>query len=242
MIKEQHPFLLDYPLKNGLKYLIIGTIPPNKSCAGRKFILDYFYGNDWTIWSLIQPLYPQFNFKKVDEILRWQKEYLVGFSDTVKQCNRLLPCSPLDRDLNLHSEDYNNDLRTYVMENHDSIEKVFFTSSSGSYNAFSNFKIIMGSDLALLDSSKLIKLPSPAGSSNTSLFKGKAEQFGLVMAFYKYLEVVHPDALIYAEKTWGQKQTLEKGKKLVRLPSDKKYTKEFKAWFYKTELTFDKDI
>jgi hypothetical protein len=50
----------------------------------------------------------------------------------------------------------------------------------------------------------------------------------------------YPDAITFAEKTWQEKKLLLKGEKIRRLPDDRAYSAEFKTWFYKKYLNFEK--
>lgn len=127
MNKEIHPFVKEHPLKAGIKYLILGTFPPAQkldSKKGRQFNVEYFYGNVASFWKIIKEIYPNNNFTDVDSIIKWQNEYSIGISDTILSCKRKKQDSSKDSDLIVEWIDFNHELKAYVLENENFIEKI----------------------------------------------------------------------------------------------------------------------
>jgi hypothetical protein len=248
MQKFEHPYINNhFDFKVPKRYLIIGTFPPNPKCAERSGELPFFYGNVNSLWSIIKNtgLYPDYTFTTVNDIKKWLDDYEVGVTDVLKSCSRANDkiCSTFDTDLVINDEDLDDRLKKYIINNQVNIEKIFFTSGSDvktSNSAYYLFKTLMGSKFVKNHKDKLIKLPSPSGNSNTSLYRGKQNKFGLIDEFYTFLSDNYPDAIIFAEKTWQEKMTLPKGEKIRRLPDDRPYSAEFKTWFYKKYLQFEK--
>lgn len=248
MQQFHHPYInshFDFTIPK--RYLIIGTFPPNPDCSERSGELPFFYGNVGSLWSIISNtgLYDSYSFNTVDNIKQWLNEFNIGVTDVLKSCKRSEDkiCSTLDTDLIVSNEDLDIRLKQYVVANINKIEKIFFTSGSemkSSNSAYSLFSLLMGKAFINTNKEKLIKLPSPSGNANTSVYKGRKEKFGLVDEFYNFLSENYPDALIFAEKTWHQKKELAKGEKLRRLPEGRAYSVEFKTWFYKKYLQFEK--
>ncbi|MBK7763298.1 MAG: hypothetical protein IPI46_07975 [Bacteroidetes bacterium] len=211
-IAEKHPFLDNYPLKNGLKYLIIGTCPPSLELRKEKFKIDYYYGNAGSLWNIISGIY-KINLKnkskeeKLVVILNWQKEYSIGIVDTLKKYARLKPKSSADADLIIEYDGYNHNLKTYILDNNDKIEKILFTSNGNCNSAFSTFKIIMGDSFNKIDPDKLIiDLPSPSGSSNTSYFNYNDENtLGIEPNLYNYILNEKEDRIDELQKRWSIK-------------------------------------
>jgi hypothetical protein len=230
-----------------ISILIIGTFPPNPDCAERSAQIPFFYGNVGSLWSIIEDtnLFPKYSFDTVENIKKWLDDYSVGVTDVLKTCSRSNDklCSTEDKDLIITTDDLDQRLKSYILNNLTGIERIYFTSggtNKSSNSAFYWFTKLMGKQFAEREKHKLIKLPSPSGSSYTSNYRGKKERFGLVEEFYQFLEENYPDAISFAEDTWKQKMNLPKGKKIRRLPEDRAYSKEFKTWFYTKYLQLNK--
>ncbi len=243
----EHPYIKEEFFTKPYRRLIIGTFPPNPACPERNSELPFFYGNVNSFWSIIKNtgLYPDYRFNTVEEIIKWLNDHDIAVTDVLKSCSRAQGkiCSTFDADLIVSNNDLDHRLKEYIERFIGQIEKIYFTSGSeskGSNSAFALFKLLMGIDFINLHKSKLIRLPSPSGNSNTSLYKGKKERFGLVDEFYNFLYENYPDAIAFAEETWIQKKKLPKGDKIRRLPVDRAYSAEFKTWFYKKYLHFEK--
>lgn len=240
MLVFKHPYIdvhFDFTIKK--KYLIIGTFPPCADCEERIGEIKFFYGNAGSLWSIISntKLYPNYNFKEVNQIKKWLNDYSIGVTDVLKSCKRTIEnkCSTQDKHLIIQPSDLDERLKNYVLKHQDYIQTIFFTSGSeskSSNSAFYWFKKLMADELKKIPSHKLVKLPSPSGSANTSLFKGKKEKYGLVDEFYNFLAENYPNAINFAQQTWEQKKKLPKGEKIKRLPEDRQYSTDFKQWFY----------
>jgi len=223
--KDQHRYIPIYPLETGLEYLIVGTIHPNS-----KPEIDYYYGNVGSFWDILRSIYPSYHFDSTNQIRNWQRDFNVGITDTIIQCKRKNETAN-DSDIILDEEDYNWALKEYVLSNRNTLKRLLFTSGDGANAAYKNFKKIMGSDFLLIESLCTV-LPSPSGNSTLALFKGKEEHYGLVLAFYEFLNVHYPDALEYAKETFIKKQSTNQ--KMKRLPQNAtSYSKEYKVFEYK---------
>lgn len=252
MEKEKHIFLEKYPLIKAYKYLIIGTIPPardlplgvickEKKKKQRKFTLDYFYGNAASFWKIMKELYPSSKFDNIENIQKWQEEYCIGITDTVRQCVRKDPCSYKDSDLILDWPDFNHSLKDYVLTHKDKIEKLIFTSGENYNNALSNFKIIMGHNFQLIAEKVISDLPSPSGGSNTSNFNSNNSTLGLRTDLYNYLlEMNIQNDIDYVKNQWEKKKAAKKGEKINRIP--KNMLTKFKIWKYKKVFPTSKCI
>ena len=246
-IAEKHPFLDNYPLENRLKYLIIGTCPPSLELRKEKFKIDYYYGNAGSLWNIISGIY-KINLKnkakedKLAIILNWQKKYSIGIVDTLKEYSRLKPKSTADADLRIESNGYNHDLKKYILDNTDTIEKIIFTSNGNYNSAFSTFKIIMGDSFNKIASDKLISnLPSPSGSSNISLFNYNDEKtLGIEPSLYNYILKEKNDRIQELQNRWTIKaeKLTKKGieKKEIKVPSFKGILADYKIWAYQKHL------
>lgn len=223
--KDQHWYIQTYPLETGLEYLIIGTIHPNS-----KPEIDYYYGNVGSFWGILKSIYPSYHFDSINQIRKWQRDFNVGITDTIVQCKRKKETAN-DSDIILDEEDYNWALKEYILSNCKTLKRLLFTSGEGTNAAYKNFKKIMGSDFSFIEPLCSV-LPSPSRNSTLALFKGRYEHYGLVLPFYEFLAMHHPDALEYAKETFIKKQSTHE--KTERLPQNKaNYAKEYKVFEYK---------
>jgi G:T/U-mismatch repair DNA glycosylase len=244
---EKHPFIEKYPLENGLKYLIIGTCPPSLKTRNEKFKINYYYGNKGSLWNIVSEIY-NINLKNKSKedslktILNWQKEYSIGIVDTLKEYSRLKPESTADADLRVEWNGYNHNLKKYIFDNIDTIEKILFTSNGNCNSAFSTFKIIMGDSFNKIAPDKLISnLPSPSGSSNTSNFNYNDENtLGIEPNLYNYILNEKNDRIQELQNRWtikAQKLKLKGNeKKEIEVPSVKGILADYKIWAYKKHL------
>lgn len=252
MEKEKHTYLEKYPLTKAYKYLVIGTMPPARElpqgviCKEKKkkervFSIDYFYGNAASFWKIMKELYPSNKFDNISNIQKWQDEYSIGITDTVKQCKRKDPCSYKDSDLIIEWADFNHTLKDYVLNHKDKIEKLIFTSGENSNNALANFKNIMGDAYNLIAEKVVADLPSPSGGSNTSNFNSNPSTLGLRKDLYEYLvEMNIQEDIDYVKKQWVKKQASKKGEKINRIP--KNMLTKYKVWKYKNIFPKSKSI
>lgn len=248
MPKEQHPYLHHFDDNSKQwDYLIIGTFPPNKEIREEsKSFMDYFYGNKGTLWNILDKIYVNdLNFKNkskieiISIIKKWQDKYSIGITDTIKTLERTDDKSTADSDFILDYEDYNHDLKNYIINHKDSIKKIFFTSSKGCNSAYETFKIIMGKEINQTPVSKLItNLPSPSGSSNTAWFNVNSEEtLGLQEDFFNYIKSEKPNLLEDFKTRWNIKKEKKEKKLNTKVPSAPKgILTDFKIWSYKKEF------
>jgi hypothetical protein len=238
MNREIHPFVKKYPLKTPFKYLVLGTFPPAQklySKKDRQFNVDYFYGNVSSFWKIIQEIYPKNKFTDIQSIRKWQEEYSIGITDTILSCKRKKQDSTNDSDLILEWTDYNHELKAYILENEQFIEKIIFTSGFNCNNALFNFKIIMGADFVKIASKVVDNLPSPSGGSNTSFFNKNPTTFGLKEDFYKFIiEAKSIETITFVQESYNRKLQSKKGEKVKRIPEGT--LKAFKIYMYKQIL------
>jgi hypothetical protein len=250
---ERHPHIHLFDHSKKWKYLIVGTFPPNTALRNPdKLYIDYFYGNSGALWKIIHDIYKNrgYDFFKGTrdenrkEIIRWQNDYCVGLSDTIIACKRKDAKSTNDSDL--IEIEYNYGLKEYILQNRDHLEQIIFTSSYGKNSAFENFRLIMGSDMPLIES-KLIKgLPSPSGSANITFFNTNIEEtLGLTRDFFDYVAKYHPEAIKAFEKRWQQKKrkyalAAHQRKDAIIEPSPKGLVPKYKLWKYEQALPKDK--
>jgi hypothetical protein len=244
MEKENHKYLERYPLTKAYKYLVIGTMPPaqelppgvickEKKKNQRKFSIDYFYGNAASFWKIMKELYPSNKFDSIENIQKWQEEYCIGITDTIKRCKRKDPCSYKDSDLIIDWSDLNHSLKGYILNHKDKIDKLIFTSGENCNNALANFKIIMGNEFYLISGKVISDLPSPSGGSNTSNFNSNNATLGLRKDLFDYLmEMKNQSDIDYVKSQWKIKQASNKGEKINRIP--KNMLTKYKVWKYKS--------
>jgi hypothetical protein len=213
-MSEQHPYITDYfDAAKSWKYLIIGTFPPKFGCPQRKDLFRFFYGNEGSLWQILKEtgLYATYDFNTIEEIINWQNAYSIGITDVLKQCSRKAgkECSPSDASLVVDLKtDLNTELKDYVLNNNDKIEKIYFTSGSeteGSNSAYWLFTKLMGSDFRRIQKNKLIKLPSPSGEFLRTVFSKAKTNFGLKQYFFDYLQNKYPEAISIAKETFEEK-------------------------------------
>ncbi len=254
MSKEQHPYLHHFDCSRPWKYLIIGTFPPNKEVReGKKSLTDYFYGNKGSLWKILSRIYTEYDFENgtridlIDRMKKWQERYNVGITDTLKTVSRKNIASADDNDLVLGLDDYNHDLKAYVLENLANIEGIIFTSSGEALSALATFRTIMGSEFSNIPISKLIiGLPSPSGSSNTAWFNVNNDStLGLHNDLFRYITLHRPEYIAHFASRWKlkkQKQYLKKEERhTIEIPNAPKgLVKEFKISRYKEVLPLQK--
>lgn len=217
MPKEQHPYIeKHFDTSKPWKYLIIGTFPPKLGCPERTDLFPYFYGNEGSLWQIIKEtgLYPDFDFASVDNIKSWQDAYSVGVTDVLQQCSRKpdKECSPSDGNLIIDLDaDLNVVLKEYILQNIEQIDKLYFTSGNENSNsAYWLFTKLMGKEIRMVPSVKIVKLPSPSGEFLRTVFTKAKTNFGLKDYFYKFLEENYPEAIAIAKQTFELKHSLPK--------------------------------
>jgi len=248
---ETHPHLHLFDASRNWKYLIIGTFPPNSAVRERAYI-DYFYGNKGFLWKIIHDIYHDRGYdffrgtmkENVAEIVRWQNDYCVGLSDTIRKCRRKYPTSSQDTDLT--DIELNHDLKKYILDRTGDIRKIIFTSSSGKNSAFQNFKKIMGEDIALVKDVLVTGLPSPSGASNITFFNTNTEEtLGLTRDFYQYVVNEQPQFIGHFEIRWKMKKRKlaargDKKQEILIPAAPKGLVHQYKLWKYRQSLPADK--
>lgn len=251
MPKEKHPYIENhFDASKPWKYLIIGTFPPNKAVReGKKSLTDYFYGNKGSLWKIIGKIYTEFDFEKgtrrqlIDKMKAWQTKYDVGITDTLISVSRKDINSADDADLILEHDDYFHDLKKYITENNDKIEKILFTSSKGSNSAFETFKIIMGTDINKIKAALITNLPSPSGSSNTAWFNvNNDDTLGLHPDLFNYIKNDKKHHLEFFKQRWKLKKIKKATKSNDDLPKTPEgLVNDYKVWSYKKVLPAKKE-
>ena len=129
-----HQYLKKYPIDPRATRLILGTIHPHDHS---KFLLQFFYGNELSIWKILQQAFPQELTKPadLDAVIKFLKTRKITISDTIIRCQRIHPTA-LDQDL-VVLEDNGKDL-LHALGNSD-IQEVICTSGFGKNNAFKLF-------------------------------------------------------------------------------------------------------
>lgn len=220
MAKEKHPYLTQFDATQVWKYLIIGTFPPKFGCPQRTDLFRYFYGNKGSLWQILSEtgLYPTSEFNSIEGIINWQKAYSVGVTDVLKQAGRKAgkECSPADSNLVIDFKtDLNKELREYVLNNNDKIEKLYFTSGSEteeSNSAYWLFTKLMGSEFKKIQKNKIIKLPSPSGEFLRTVFSKAKTNLGLKPYFFNYLKDKYPEAIAIARESFEKKANTPKSR------------------------------
>ncbi len=244
--KEKHPYIDKYKLTKAYKFLVIRTFPPAKElptgviCKEKKkknrtFAIDYYYGNAATFWGILKNIYSGYSFDSIENIQKWQEDYCIGITDTIKTCKRKDPCSYKDSDLIVEWEDYNHSLKNYILTYKNIIEKLIFTSGNECNNALANFKIIMGENYIEVSDKVVDDLPSPSGGSNISNFNSNENTLGLKQSLYNFLIQTNNEKHIdYVKQQWVIKKKSIKGDKINRIP--KNMLTDFKVYKYKQIL------
>lgn len=259
MLRETHPYITNhFDNTKQWKYLIIGTFPPRRGCKERTDLFPFFYGNKGSLWEIIKEtgLYPGYNFDKIDEIKSWQDQYSIGITDVLVSCKRQLgkECSPADKYLIIDEKiDLNIELKNYVLNNLQHIEKIYFTSGSDEKNsnsAYCLFLKLMGSQISYIKNEQIVKLPSPSGEFLRTVFTKEKKNFGLKQYFYDFLKENHFEALAVAEKTYqdklnSPKKRINRNGKIVpvtteRFPNSPNYPSLYRIAMYKSLLPIGK--
>ena len=131
----KHPWLKQFPIKGGSKYLIIGTHPPMPYCGK----LEFYYGNTSEFWRLLQDVYPQVklyhNFcPDINLILSFLKNNNIWITDIVEETDG----HPFSTDSGMKPIKLNSKLKDWIEQS--KIETIYFTSFGGSKSALSLLK------------------------------------------------------------------------------------------------------
>jgi hypothetical protein len=183
-VTTEHKFINKYPINSNSKYLIIGTIHPHRT---DDFMIDFFYGNVNSLWSILSEAFPKKDFSNKENIIKRLDESKTSISDIIKKCDR--KDASVTKDKDLYNLCFNMDqLRTGIKNS--SISKIFLTSRFGKNNAaklfVDNFKINYkeswneGSSSFLIPKEifgreiTAIVLFSPSGIANVGISRSRA--------------------------------------------------------------------
>lgn len=196
MVTTTHRYLNQYPIKNSSTSLIIGTIHPH---LVNEFVIDFFYGNVGSFWSILSEAFPSRNFNNRDEIINTLNSYNVSITDMISKCSR--ENEHITQDAKLFDVVLNIDLIENGIKN-SKIDTIFFTSRFGKNNAaklFTKaFKIKCDfnsetSEFYIPESFfgrkiRCIVLFSPSNNANIGISKSKS----YLKNKFKYEDIKHP--------------------------------------------------
>jgi|GEM_PF-551906 len=129
-----HHFIELYSiLKNSTK-LILGTIHPHDI---KNFLLNFFYGNVGSLWSLFSKAFPNLDFGNRDQIIKILNDHNVAISDIIRQCDR--ENGKVTEDSKLFNIVLNHDQILNGIIN-SKIDTIYFTSGFGKNNAAKLFQ------------------------------------------------------------------------------------------------------
>ena len=137
-IRTKHQYVNTFSYKSNDKYLILGTIHPHRI---ENFKLDFFYGNQNTIWSIIEKA-TNIPLPDKESIINLLTQNNIWISDMILECSRESDKETADKslfDLKL------NEQIKEVLKN-STIEKIFFTSAFGKNNAAKLFTDVFNID------------------------------------------------------------------------------------------------
>ncbi|MBT1706332.1 hypothetical protein [Chryseosolibacter indicus] len=191
-----HQYIKQFPIKKSSVKLILGTIHPHDHT---KFLLPFFYGNEMTLWKILNSAFPNTFELTVEGIKNFLDERKIAISDTIIECTRKKPTA-LDEDL--IPVKLNEELIPQIRDSN--IKEVLFTSGFGKNNAFTLFyenilglkitkEIKEARGVVLKDTRfgrpiQLTVLYSPSGTSNVGLSKSQ----GYLANAHKYVGLKTP--------------------------------------------------
>ena len=124
-----HRYLNQYQIEESSTKLIIGTIHPH---LVNDFVIDFFYGNVGSFWSILSEAFPNRNFNNRDEIINTLKSYNVSITDMISKCSR--ENEHVTQDSKLFDLTLNIDsIKNGIIKS--KIDTIFFTSRFGKNNA-----------------------------------------------------------------------------------------------------------
>lgn len=133
---SNHPWLSNYPILKGSRYLIIGTHPPMPYCGK----LPFFYGNMNEFWRFLDKVYPNnklydsIGCPRLEDIKDFLKKANIAITDMVEETNG----QPFSTDDDMVWTKLNSKLKEQLKASQ--VEKIYFTSSAGKNSALSLFK------------------------------------------------------------------------------------------------------
>ena len=135
---NNHPWLVDHPMNQDAKYLILGTHPPMPYCGK----LEFYYGNMSEFMRFFDKVYPENKLytdgcPEKQDILKFLNSYKFSITDMVYETHgekfstgrKMGKISP---------QDLNPFLQDWLEKSQ--VERIYFTSFSGQNSAKSLFK------------------------------------------------------------------------------------------------------
>ncbi len=193
-----HRYIDENPIKEDSKALILGTIYPSKDTAD--FKCDFFYGNDYTIWEILQLAFPDLDIFSYDEVQDGSKKtesadkikamldkHHIAISDTILATKRQ---DGVERSKDLYDENetiYNTKLVEQIKNS--KIETIYLTGTSVYQKFYKIFKDHVNIPSTAVSQSSIsmnfdnrnievIVLPSPSESGkrgNTAYHEAKKQ-------------------------------------------------------------------
>jgi hypothetical protein len=133
MIKSKHFYIDNNPVKATDTALILGTIHPHNT---QNFLVEFFYGNKNSLWSILNLAFPNLDFKTVDGIQKTLSQSNIWISDMIRSCER--EDEKVTQDKLLQKIELNTEqIRDGIINS--KIDTIFFTSGFGKNNAVKLF-------------------------------------------------------------------------------------------------------
>ena len=197
-VTTYHQYIDNHPAKNDDKRMILGTIHPH---ACQNFKIPFFYGNEASLWNILEDAFPQYNFSNKESILKILNEHNLWVSDIIKKCDRANEKVVTDDQLfNIVSnEEQISDALIYTK-----IDTIYLTSRFGKNNAGKIFTDVFNLDYRSTFSDitsefyiparkfgreiRCVALYSPSGSANIGISCSKT----YLANFPYYQQFKHP--------------------------------------------------
>jgi hypothetical protein len=129
MVTTNHNYINTFPVKDTDTSLILGTIHPHDRDA---FKIDFFYGNQNSIWKILASALPDINFDSKELIVSALSNSNIWISDMISSCDREDKKVTQDRLLeNIKLND--TEIKNGILKS--KISEIFFTSGFGKNNA-----------------------------------------------------------------------------------------------------------
>lgn len=129
MITTIHKYVHDFPVKITDIALILGTIHPHDR---DRFKIDFFYGNQNSIWNILATAFPYNDFGSKESIINTLSKNNIWISDIILSCDRQDESVTQDQ---LLENIKLNDLQIQDGISKSNITEIFFTSGFGKNNA-----------------------------------------------------------------------------------------------------------
>jgi len=129
MVTTNHKYVNIFPVKVTDTSLILGTIHPHDRDL---FKIDFFYGNQNSIWKILASAFPQIDFGSKESIVSVLSNSNIWVSDMISSCDREDIKVTQDQLLeNIKLND--NQIKAGISNS--KISEIFFTSGFGKNNA-----------------------------------------------------------------------------------------------------------